>query len=461
MVDIVKKMNMPHKYWQTRPIGDGTDALVQHNLINNVGGDVDKLIILKPTGKTISIEDLEWNLEHELSHVYQMSQYSPKLKDTYKIAGTLNNYADAIHQLNKKSIVVDKSGKIIYDNKKNISSQAWDGRPPQPLEKSLYSIKEKADAMRQVIKKGDFSLDAKWLTYTDKELIKRVEKLAHGGNKDMQDIILKGTNNLMYWMHRWEVEAQLNALLKTIRNKGQQKEYQGFITWLENYLRGEKGTIQSIQQIQDKVSKMGLSKQFLMTLEMLDNMKSVYPKTTKQVYGELYKQIQNMKKAGFSESFKRNRKITLTESQYKKVLLREFGEVVRDPKQWYLRVLEWVDSPEDLDFETDEIEVVVYDKNGSYLGYYDKDQDLGFVVTEYGIGLEDDEEYIDEQEEGGESSGGGSMSKWDDLVSPVRGPDNTLDNSPWSVSPQRGPDNTLDNSPWSVSPVRGPANTLT
>jgi len=154
-------------------------------------------------------------------------------------------------------------------------------------------------------------------------------------------------------------------------------------------------------------------------------------------------------------------KIKLTEAQYKKVLLREFGEVVRDPKQWYLRVLEWVDSPEDLDFQTDEIEVVVYDKNGSYLGYYDKDQDLGFVVTEYGIGLEDEEEYIDEQEEGGESSGGGTMSKWDDLVSPVRGPDNTLDNSPWSVSPQRGPDNTLDNSPWSVSPVRGPANTLT
>ena len=154
-------------------------------------------------------------------------------------------------------------------------------------------------------------------------------------------------------------------------------------------------------------------------------------------------------------------KIKLTESQYKKVLLREFGEVVRDPKEWYLRVLEWVDSPEDLDFETDEIEVVVHDKNGSYLGYYDKDQDLGFVVTEYGIGLEDEEENIEEQEEGGESSGGGSMSKWDDLVSPVRGPANTLDNSPWSVSPQRGPANTLDNSPWSVSPVRGPANTLT
>ena len=154
-------------------------------------------------------------------------------------------------------------------------------------------------------------------------------------------------------------------------------------------------------------------------------------------------------------------KIKLTEAQYKKVLLREFGETVRDPKEWYLRVLEWVDSPGDLDFETDEIEVVAYDKNGSYLGYYDKDQELGFVVTEYGIGLEDEEEYIDEQAESGESSGGATATKWEDIVSLVRGPANTLDNSPWSVSPARGPDNTLDNSPWSVSPVRGPDNQLT
>jgi len=155
-------------------------------------------------------------------------------------------------------------------------------------------------------------------------------------------------------------------------------------------------------------------------------------------------------------------KIKLTESQYKKVLLREFGETVINPKEWYLRILEWVDSPKDLDFETNEIEVVAYDKNGSYLGYYDKDQGLGFVVTEYGIGLEDDDEYIDEQDEGGEtSSDAGGYTKWEDIVSPVRGPDNTLDNSPWAVSPVRGPSNTLDNSPWDISPVRGPDNQLT
>ena len=157
-------------------------------------------------------------------------------------------------------------------------------------------------------------------------------------------------------------------------------------------------------------------------------------------------------------------KIILTESQYKKVLLREFGETVRDPKEWYLRVLEWVDSSKDLDFETDEYEVVAYDNNGAYLGYYDKDQGFGFVVTEYGIGLED-EENIDEQDEMGStdtsSATDGSYTKWEDIVSLVRGPANTLDNTPWGVSPVRGPDNTLDNTPWSISPVRGPDNQLT
>ena len=159
---------------------------------------------------------------------------------------------------------------------------------------------------------------------------------------------------------------------------------------------------------------------------------------------------------------KRKTKIKLTESQYKKILLREFGETVTNPKEWYLRVLEWVESPEDLDFETDQYEVVAYDTNGSYLGYYDKDQGFGFVVTEYGIGLEDEEdEYIDEQEEAATDTGGAAtVTKWEDLVSPARGPANTLDNSPWAVSPVRGPDNTLDNSPWAVSPVRGPDNTL-
>lgn len=150
-------------------------------------------------------------------------------------------------------------------------------------------------------------------------------------------------------------------------------------------------------------------------------------------------------------------KIKLTESQYKKVVLREFGETVIDPKDWYLQILSWVDSPSDLSFKSSAHEVVVFDQDGVYLGYYDKEQGFGFVVNEYDVDSITDDELIDEQEEGGESSGG-SGSVWS--VSPARGPANTLDNSSWSVSPNRGPANTLDNSPWSVSPARGPANEL-
>jgi hypothetical protein len=139
-------------------------------------------------------------------------------------------------------------------------------------------------------------------------------------------------------------------------------------------------------------------------------------------------------------------KIIITEEQYKKVLLKEFGETISDPKEWYNRILEWVDDRKDLSFDNLSDEVIAYDKKGVYLGYFDKEQQFGFVVTEYGIGSEDEyegeEEYIDEQD--GESAPeGGSSTKWEDIVSLARGPANTLDNTPWSVSPVRGPANQL------------------
>jgi hypothetical protein len=141
-------------------------------------------------------------------------------------------------------------------------------------------------------------------------------------------------------------------------------------------------------------------------------------------------------------------KIIITEEQYKKVLLREFGETIRDPKEWYDRILDWVDDRKDLSFDSNDWEVVVYDKNDVYLGYYDKEQQFGFVVTEYGIGMEDEydgeEEYIDEQDVGGEAAPeGGESTRWEDIVSLTRGPANMLDNTPWSVSPVRGPANQL------------------
>ena len=91
-------------------------------------------------------------------------------------------------------------------------------------------------------------------------------------------------------------------------------------------------------------------------------------------------------------------KIIITEKQYKKVLLKEFGETISTPKEWYDRILDWVDNRKDLRFDNHSDEVVAYDNKGVYLGYYDKDQEFGFVVTEYGIGVED-EEYIDKMGE--------------------------------------------------------------
>ena len=133
-------------------------------------------------------------------------------------------------------------------------------------------------------------------------------------------------------------------------------------------------------------------------------------------------------------------KIIITEEQYKKVLLKEFGETMSSPKEWYDRILDWVDNRKDLRFDNHSDEVVAYDNKGVYLGYYDKDQEFGFVVTEYGIGT-DEEEFIDEQDE---TPSGGSSTKWEDIVSLTRGPANMLDNTPWGVSPARGgPSNQL------------------
>lgn len=142
-------------------------------------------------------------------------------------------------------------------------------------------------------------------------------------------------------------------------------------------------------------------------------------------------------------------KLLITESQYRKILIREFGEGVEDPKIWYRRILEFVDKPRDLKFVSTPYEVTAYDDKGIYLGYYDKENNFGFVVTEYGVDkFEDDDEILDEQDEtGGDAPSGSSSTKWE-----VPGTDTS---GPWVVP-------GIDTSgPWDVSPNRGPANQLT
>ncbi len=156
-------------------------------------------------------------------------------------------------------------------------------------------------------------------------------------------------------------------------------------------------------------------------------------------------------------------KIILTESQYKKVLIREFGETENDPKEWYHRILNWVEGDRSrLQFDSNSYEVVVHDDKGIYLGYYDKEQDLGFVVTEYGIGMDDyteeDEEVLDEQDDagGGEAApSGGSSTTWP-LADLARSVANMLDNSLHYTSSAH-----YTSSPWEDKLNRGSSNQLT
>lgn len=66
-------------------------------------------------------------------------------------------------------------------------------------------------------------------------------------------------------------------------------------------------------------------------------------------------------------------------SLIKKVLLREFGETIDDYNTWLELVYQWVSNPM---FEYEGPETIAYTEEGQYLGYWDQEQEMGFVVTE-------------------------------------------------------------------------------
>jgi hypothetical protein len=130
-------------------------------------------------------------------------------------------------------------------------------------------------------------------------------------------------------------------------------------------------------------------------------------------------------------------KIIITESQYEKILS-EIGNVYDDPKEWYDNLLNMVDNRSDLVFDNSEYEVIVYDRNDNYLGYYDKEKQSGIIVNK---NIED-EEIVSEEEETTGGSTSSTASVWP-LKDVGRGPANPIDSSPWSVEPARGPANQL------------------
>ncbi len=93
-------------------------------------------------------------------------------------------------------------------------------------------------------------------------------------------------------------------------------------------------------------------------------------------------------------------KVRITETQHKKMLLKEFGEVINEPKDWFGRLYEWTNDPV---LKGGKDKINAYDKDGKYLGYYDKDSDFGYIVSEsWSPELEQDLKAFHGDEEHGE-----------------------------------------------------------
>lgn len=72
-------------------------------------------------------------------------------------------------------------------------------------------------------------------------------------------------------------------------------------------------------------------------------------------------------------------KIILTETQHKKMILNQFGKVLDEPKEWFGKLYEWTNDPV---LKGGKKQIQAYDKDGKYLGYYDKESDFGYIVSE-------------------------------------------------------------------------------
>lgn len=66
-------------------------------------------------------------------------------------------------------------------------------------------------------------------------------------------------------------------------------------------------------------------------------------------------------------------------SVIRKVLLREFGEGIDNYNDWLEMIYDWTDKPL---LEYNGPETIAYNQEGQYLGYWDEEQESGFVVTE-------------------------------------------------------------------------------
>ena len=106
-------------------------------------------------------------------------------------------------------------------------------------------------------------------------------------------------------------------------------------------------------------------------------------------------------------------KVRITETQHKKMLLNQIGKGIDEPKDWFGKLYEWTSDPV-LKGTKDKINA--YDKDGKYLGYYDKKSDFGYIVSEsWSPELEQDLEAFHGEDEHAEDELDEGKGLWDNI----------------------------------------------
>jgi len=399
--DYFEPYNVPGGVRQMEKLPDGT--FKSYITVNPNGYNVGN------KSKKDFYEDLIWVIEHEIGHVEQPSittsinkaKYVPDIKkySTDVVIAHLNKKIDGgeilryeidtenvgqkvmnilINDFNKEFPNLkdvdkfdSKTGKIVnpdfFEYCANRLTNANMGSNIKEVRNKITVFKnwEKANAYRYFFKNYPWGKEPsirqtidQVMSLSDSDLIKYIENNAYA-NKDIKKILYDSAYNLSYLSNRVEIEAEFSGFIGNVLRKGTDKNNRGFTTWMVDYLKspnkkellkGESGPLRLFKKLKGEypnpIKQKGFD-EFKWFLERLEGQyKAIYPKETKKLYQDLYKQLYELISKGYpallpfvfadgldsfeisggeekiNESIKNFNKIIITESQYK--LLKEF-----------------------------------------------------------------------------------------------------------------------------------------
>jgi len=399
--DYFEPYNVPGGVRQMEKLPDGT--FKSYITVNPNGYNVGN------KSKKDFYEDLIWVIEHEIGHVEQPSittsinkaKYVPDIKkySTDVVIAHLNKKIDGgeilryeidtenvgqkvmnilINDFNKEFPNLkdvdkfdSKTGKIVnpdfFEYCANRLTNANMGSNIKEVRNKITVFKnwEKANTYRYFFKNYPWGKEPsirqtidQVMSLSDSDLIKYIENNAYA-NKDIKKILYDSAYNLSYLSNRVEIEAEFSGFIGNVLRKGTDKNNRGFTTWMVDYLKspnkkellkGESGPLRLFKKLKGEypnpIKQKGFD-EFKWFLERLEGQyKAIYPKETKKLYQDLYKQLYELISKGYpallpfvfadgldsfeisggeekiNESIKNFNKIIITESQYK--LLKEF-----------------------------------------------------------------------------------------------------------------------------------------